>query len=204
MHVGPRHHQLPHLHPVQLDRAQDEFFFLRSDEAAFARLLNLNLQFFGGVNLRVARAAGKSQPAEHPPAGPVEQTNRRTKHFEIPLKWRRNQQGDAFGALQAHAFGNEFAQHDVQSGEKKKRHGERYRVNQRDRVRSRNVCDQRAQDRGERRFPERAKSQAGERDSHLNAGNHAVQLADQIQNDLRPKSSLIDQLPHARMPHRNQ
>jgi hypothetical protein len=46
--------------------------------------------------------------------------------------------------------------------------------------------------------------QAGERDSHLNAGNHAVQLADQFQNNFRANSPLIHQLPHARMPHRDQ
>ena len=103
-------------------------------QAAFARLLNLNLQFFRGVNLRVAGASGKSQPAEDPAAGPVEQTDRRTEHFEIPLKRRRNQKGDAFRALQAHAFGNEFAQHDVQRRQEKKRHRERHRVNQRNRV----------------------------------------------------------------------
>ena len=54
VHVGPRHHQLPHLHSVEFDRAEDEFLFLHPNEAAFARLLNLNLQFFRGVNLRVA------------------------------------------------------------------------------------------------------------------------------------------------------
>ena len=67
-----------------------------------------------------------------------------------------------------------------------------------------NVGDQRAQDRSQRGLPERAKSQAGERDPHLNAGNHPVQLANQLQNNLRAKSALIHQLPHARQPHRDQ
>ena len=77
-------------------------------------------------------------------------------------------------------------------------------MNQHYRVLSGNVCDQRAQDRSKCRFSERAKSQAGECNSHLNAGDHAVQLADQFQNDLRPNSPLIHQLPHARMPYCNQ
>ena len=77
-------------------------------------------------------------------------------------------------------------------------------MNQRYRVLSGNVRDQRAQDRSKCRFSERAKSKAGECDSHLNAGDHAVQLADQIQNDLRSNSPLIHQLPHARMPYCNQ
>ena len=77
-------------------------------------------------------------------------------------------------------------------------------MNQRYRVPTRNVCDQGVQDRRKGRFSQRAKAQAGERDSHLNAGDHAVQFADQVQNDLRPNAPLIDKLPHARMPHRNQ
>ena len=101
-----------------------------SDQAAFARLLNLNLQFFRGVNLRVARAPGKSQPAQDPPAGPIEQTDRRAEHFEIPLKRGSNQKSDAFRALQAHAFGNEFAEHDVQHVRKRNATASETRMNQ--------------------------------------------------------------------------
>ena len=77
-------------------------------------------------------------------------------------------------------------------------------MNQGYRMSPRNVGDQRTQHRSQRRFSECAKSQAGERDSHLYAGDHAIQLADQIQNDLCPNSPLIYQLPHARMPHGNE
>ncbi len=54
MHVGPRHHQFAHLHAIEFNRAEDEFLFLHADKTAFARLLDLNLQFFRGVHLRVA------------------------------------------------------------------------------------------------------------------------------------------------------
>ena len=147
MHIRPRHHQLPHLQAVQFNRAEDEFLLLRADQAAFARLLDLNLQFLGGMNQRVAlrvrtiparsESTGWSRRADRSPGEILPDTTGRPRH----------QQGDASGALQADALRNQLAQHDVQNREEKKRHGERNRVHENDRMPSRNVCKQRAQER---------------------------------------------------------
>ena len=72
---------------------------------------------------------------------------------------------------------------------RKKRDGERHGMNQDNHVPSRNICHQGLEQRRKRRFAQRAKTEARERDSDLNAGDHAVQLADQILNDLGAKSA---------------
>ncbi len=88
-----------------------------------------------------------------------------------------------------------------------KAYNQRHRVHQSNGMLSGNVGEPKRaqQDRSQAlTSPSRAKSQAGERDPHLNAGHHPVQLANQLQNNLRPKSALIHQLSHARQPHRDQ
>src|SRR6266853_641314 len=73
MHVGPWHHQLTGLHAIELNRAKNELLFFWTEQPAFARLLDLNLQLLGRVHLRVAPASPKSQTGQYPPADFVEQ-----------------------------------------------------------------------------------------------------------------------------------
>src|ERR1700674_3565311 len=56
MHVRTRDHDFANLYLAELNGADDEFFFAGSEESTLASLLNLNLQFFGGV--RRARDLG--------------------------------------------------------------------------------------------------------------------------------------------------
>jgi hypothetical protein len=92
----------------------------------------------------------------------------------------------------------------MQDCQEKKGNGKRNRMNEGNRVRAGNIGDEWTQDRSQRGFAERAEAQARQRDSHLNARNNTIELPDQVQNYFRPKSPLIDQLPDARMAHRNQ
>ena len=54
VHVRPWHHDFAHLHLGQFDGADDKFFFAGGQQASLTRLLNLNLQFLGGVRHAVA------------------------------------------------------------------------------------------------------------------------------------------------------
>ena len=48
---------------------------------------------------------------------------------------------------------------------------------------------------GERGFTERAQAQAGKSNADLYAGNHTVELSEQIQNDLGARVAFLHQLP---------
>ena len=61
VHVRPRHHDFPHLHLGQLNRADDKFFFAGSQQPTLASLLNLNLQFFGRMRDAVALRRGNAE-----------------------------------------------------------------------------------------------------------------------------------------------
>ena len=55
VHIRARDHNFANLELAQLDRAEDELLFPGSEQAAFARLLDLDLELFGGVSDAVAR-----------------------------------------------------------------------------------------------------------------------------------------------------
>ena len=71
-------------------------------------------------------------------------------------------------------------------------------------MRAGQIFHQRAEQRCQRGFAERAEPEAGERDADLHAGDYAIQFADQVQHDPGAEPALLHQLPHARMAHRHQ
>ena len=114
VHVGPRDHDFAHLHLAEFDGADDKFFFAGRQQAPLTGLLNLNLQFFGGVRGAVHCRLG-TPSALH--------DRRRKRHragrwpSEMSCRNQENgraiEQSDAFGARQADGLGHEFANHDV-------------------------------------------------------------------------------------------
>ena len=65
----------------------------------------------------------------------------------------------------------------------------------------RNVCNQRAQQRGKRSLTERSQSQTRERNAHLHSGDDAIEVPEQIEHNPRARIARLHQLPDARKPH---
>ena len=55
MKIGARNHDFADLNLAKFDGAEDDFFFAGGEQAAFACLLDLDLQLFGGMRDTVAR-----------------------------------------------------------------------------------------------------------------------------------------------------
>ena len=128
------------------------------------------------------------------------------------LKVRMNQaqrqshhQRDAFRSGQAHGFGNEFAEHDMQQREKRERQSQRGAVYQQVSARALGGRRQRGFD-GARDgdFADGAKAQAGERDAELDTGENAVEVAEQFEHGPRSNGAARNKLADPREPHRHQ
>ena len=63
--------------------------------------------------------------------------------LQEPMKWARDQQSDAFGAREAEAFGNEFAENNLQDREQSEGENQRNAVRDDRRPGTRNRCDER-------------------------------------------------------------
>ena len=125
VHVGPRHHHLAHLDPVQLHRVLDEFHFGRGKQAAVARLLHHHLQFLDGAHQGVARKRLHAQRLQHLFGETVEQIDGPAESIQEPVKRPRHQQRDALGARQAQALRDQFAEHHLQNGEQSESESQR-------------------------------------------------------------------------------
>ena len=101
VHVGTGNHDFANLDLSEFDGAEDEFFFAGGEQAALARLLDLDLQLFGGVRVAVFLFSGDAERANESARDGVEERNRPTKGVEKPAKRTRDEQSDAFGAGQA-------------------------------------------------------------------------------------------------------
>src|SRR5581483_8144989 len=71
VHIRARHHDFADLHLAQLDRAKNEFLFPRREQASFAGLLDLDLQFLGGMRDAVPVRHGHAQRLDHHPGNAV-------------------------------------------------------------------------------------------------------------------------------------
>ncbi len=204
MHVRPRHHDFAELHLAKFDGAEDEAFFAQGQKAAFARLLNLHLEFFGGVHHGVAVRRGNTHGANDAAGNAVEQVNRRPERLQKPMEGPRNQQRHALGSAQADALGHQLAKDHVHSREQEK--CQRQRRPMRDPCRSRAGCSapdllKRMRQRG---FAESAQGQGAHRHPHLHAGNHALQVAEEFLHDSRGGIAAFHKLAHPRKAHGHQ
>ena len=120
------------------------------------------------------------------------------KVLQKPVERPRDEQRDAFGAREAQAFGNEFAEDDLQHREQAESENQRDAVRDDRRPRPRDRCDERRQNSGERDFAEIAEEQARDRDADLNAGNDAAEVAEQTFDDFGARVARFDELADAR------
>jgi len=124
--------------------------------------------------------------------------------MQIPGEWPRDHQRRTAGPFERDRFWHQFSENDVQHGEQYKRQRQCRAVRENRCSRGRQPAEHGAKQLSERGFAERAKSQAGERDPDLHAGNHPVELAQQILHHLGAAVALLDQLADARNPHGDQ
>ena len=86
MHIRARHHDLAHLHLPQLDGADDEFFFAGRQQAALSRLLNLDLQFLGGMRRAMSVRLCNAERLNDSAGDGVEQVDSPAKRPQEPRK----------------------------------------------------------------------------------------------------------------------
>ena len=174
-------------------------------QAAFARLMDLNLQLLGGVHQRVARRVWRdAQSADHAAAGAIERGNHPAKGMQVPGERPSDDQRRPGGTLERDGLGHQFADHDVQKREQREGQRQRQAVRQNRRAVARKPVEHGPEDLGECRFTQGAQAQAGERDANLHAGNDAIELGEQLLHHARARNALVDQLAHAGDAHGNQ
>src|SRR5882762_5694914 len=204
MQVGARNHDFANLDLAEFDGAEDDFFFAGGEQAAFASLLNLDLEFFGGVSDPVAGLGIDAHGFDDGSGSAIEKFNGPAKSVQEPVKRTGDKEGDAFGAGQADGFGNEFADDYVQSGEESERGGKSEGVGQNGGAGSLNSGPERAKEICQSGFTESAESETGEGDSQLDAGDYAVQVGDKVGYDFCADVTGGDQLANAREAHRDE
>ena len=91
-HVGAGDHDLADLQLAKFDGAENKLFFTDGQQSPFTCLLDLNLQFFGGVRLAVADRSGQAQRFHDDAGNAIEQINRPAEGIQEPLKRARNHQ----------------------------------------------------------------------------------------------------------------
>src|SRR5258708_23355862 len=149
------------------------FFFAGGEQSAFASLLNLDLEFFGGVSDAVAGLGIDAHGFDDGSGSAIEKFNGPAKSIQEPMKGPGDKEGDAFGAGQADGFGNEFADDYVQSGEESKCDSKSEGVGQNGGAGSLNSGPERAKEICEGGFAESAESETGEGDAKLYTGDDA-------------------------------
>ena len=119
------------------------------------------------------------------------------KVLQKPGKGARDEQSHAFGAREAEAFGNEFAEDDLQHGEQAEGDSQRGAVRDHGGPRARDRLHERAENSSERDFSEIAERKAGESDAHLHAGDDASEIGEQGLDDFGASVALLDELANA-------
>ena len=138
VHVRARNHNFADLDLAKFDGAEDDSLFAWCKQTAFASLLNLNLQLFGGVRDTVACLRRNSHGGDDFPGNAIEQIDGPAKSVQEPMERASNEKRDAFGACKADRFGDQFADYHVQRGKENERGSKRKCVSQHGRTRSRN------------------------------------------------------------------
>ncbi len=204
MHVRAGDHDLADLQLAEFDGAENEFFFADRQQSPFAGLLNLNLQLFGGMGDAVPGWPHNSERANNRTGNPVEQIDGPTKRVEKPCKGARDHQGDPLGAGQADGFGYEFAEHHMNSAKDCEGKRERSRVSKEEHPHAAIRRQEALEEIRERGLAQRANSQASQCNAHLDAGNYAVKIGEELLDDSRLRAALGHQLAHAREAHRHE
>src|SRR5258707_709327 len=197
MQVRARNHDFANLDLAEFDGAEDDFFFAGGEQSAFASLLNLDLEFFGGVSDAVAGLGIDAHGFDDGSGSAIEKFNGPAKSIQEPVKGPGDKEGDAFGAGQADGFGNKLADDYVQSGEESERGGQSEGVGQNGRAGSLNSGPERAKEICQSGFAESAESETGESDAKLNARDDAVQVGDEVGYDFCADITGGDQLANA-------
>src|SRR5258708_22786199 len=109
-----------HLDLSKFHGAENELFFTGRDQAAFTGLLNLDLEFFGGVRNTVNLRGSNSQGLHNRARYAVEQMDCPAKSAQEPAEGHGNQQGHALGTGQADGFRDEFPNDHVQCAQESK------------------------------------------------------------------------------------
>src|SRR5229473_1606897 len=204
VYVRARNHYFAHLNLSKFHGAENELFFAGRDQAAFTGLLNLNLEFLGGmrntVNLRGSNSQGLHNRARYA----VEQMDGPAKSPQEPAKGHGHQQGHALGAGQADGLGNQFPDDYVQCAEESKCAGERDGMSE-----ERGTCSKSSGPNGlkhfcKRSFAERTNRQARKGDAELHAGNDTMQIAEERFDNARTGAPLGDELADAGQAHGNE
>src|SRR5713101_6416182 len=198
VHIRTRDHDFADLELAEFDGAENKFFFAGSEETLFAGLLDLDLQFLRGVGEAVAGVRADAEGLDDGAGDAVEQIDGPAKGLEEPPEGPGDEKGDAFGLREADAFGDEFAEDNVNGAEEDEGEGESDGVHEEEHAdaafRGHDVLNEF----GEGGFAERAESQAGEGDTELHARDDAVEIAEERFHDFCLGVALDDQLADAR------
>src|SRR5258708_39213647 len=170
------------------------FFFAGGEQSAFASLLNLDLEVFGGGSDAVAGLGIDAHGFDDGSGSAIEKFNGPAKSVQEPVKGPGDKEGDAFGTGQADSFGNELADDYVQSGEESECDGKSEGVGHNGGAGSLNSGPERAKEICKGGFAKSAASAAGEGDAQLNARDDAVQVGDEVGYDFCADVTGGDQL----------
>src|SRR5271155_134485 len=123
--VRARDHYFAGLDLAEFHRGLDEFYFSSGKQAAVASLLDHYLQFFGGTNECVAVRRNYAEGADDFFGGVIEKVYGPAESIQEPGEGARDQQGHTFGAGEAEALRDQFAEDDLQNGEQAEGDGQR-------------------------------------------------------------------------------
>ena len=110
VHVRAGNHDFADLQLAEFDGAENELLFAGGEQAAFARLLNLNLEFFGGVGNAVPGGSDNAESLDDDAGGAVEEIDGPAKRVQKPQKGASHHERDALGAGEADAFSGRVRQ----------------------------------------------------------------------------------------------
>src|SRR5438477_4277489 len=204
VHVRTGHHNFTYLNLAKLDGAEDNALFAGGEKAAFASLLNLDLQFFGGVRQAVTFVSTNAHGANDFCGSFIQEIDSPTERIQKPVKRPGDQESNAFRTSETDSLRNQFTNDNVQNREQDKRGSESQSVSQDGGTSSLDTRPKRSKEICESGFAEGAKSEAGESDAKLDAGNDAMQVGDEARDDFCARIAFGNKLTNARQAHRDQ
>src|SRR5206468_1890205 len=178
VYVRARNHDFAHLNLSKLHGAENEFFFAGGDQAAFTGLLNLDLEFLGGMRNAVNLSGGNSQGLHNRAGNPVEKMDGPAKSAQEPPEGHGYQQGHALGTGEADSLGNQFPDDYVQCAEESKCTGQCNGMSSESGVGSKIGRPDGLKHFCKRSFAERTNRQARKGDAELHDGNDTMQIAE--------------------------
>jgi hypothetical protein len=159
---------------TQLHGGLDEFYLGRGQETAVSRLLDHDLEFFGGAHQCVAVGRDYPHGANHFFGDAVEKIDGPAERVQEPLERACDEKRDTFGAREAEALRNELAQDNLKNRQEAECDDESNGVRQRGSPGTRNGGNQWADNIRQRHLAEITERKAGQRDSYLHAGDDAA------------------------------